>query len=116
MGIRILDIDEVHSISIEGLGLDTESLDLTSTEAIAAILRRGGGFHCPCSPRRLVRYATEALSGLNDEPEKIESAVKEILEDLETFLLVDELRVFLSVGVEVHAGAQVVHLYEVCLP
>ena len=66
MGLSLVSSDHVNAESVEALGLDGELLDLTSTEALAGLLRRAAGFHCPCSPSRLVRSAVQALDGLHD--------------------------------------------------
>lgn len=69
------------SAAIETLGLDPSAIDLTSTEALAASLRRAASFMCPTSPGRLVdavHGVVQPLAGVSVS----RSDVAEILEQL----------------------------------
>ena len=48
------------------LELGPAALDLTSQEAIAAILRRIAAFACPCSPRNLLASTVQLLQPISD--------------------------------------------------
>ncbi len=61
-----LTAETAASAAVETLGLDSSAVDLTSTEALAASLRRAASFMCPTSPGRLidaVHGAVQPLSG-----------------------------------------------------
>src|ERR1700730_6944306 len=60
--MKILAADSVQARAVEQLGLDPSVLNLTSSEAIAATLRRVASFSCPCSAAHLVATAFEILS------------------------------------------------------
>ncbi len=74
---------EVHSSTIESLGLDSSIVDLTSIEAAAALLRRAGGFFCPCPPSRLLRLCRDLLQGLglseDQEAELFETTLESLV-------------------------------------
>lgn len=59
--------NDVHSASVAALGLDAASLDLSSIESIAALLRRSASLMCPCSARLLSTSVVSCLTGLADE-------------------------------------------------
>ena len=80
MGIRRLTAVEVHATKVAELGLGQTSLDLTSTEAVAAALRRAARFLCPCAATTLVRTVEEPLRGLVEDMEHTKQTVRETLE------------------------------------
>lgn len=55
---------EVAARALAILGLDHEMVDLVSTEALCASLRRAASFLCPASPRQIVDAVTSALAPL----------------------------------------------------
>jgi len=61
------------------LELDPAVLDLTSQEAIAAILRRIAAFACPCSPRNLLASTVQLLQPISDS-ESVRDLVAETLD------------------------------------
>ena len=66
MMLSELTAETAASAAVETLGLDSSAVDLTSTEALAASLRRAASFMCPTSPGRLidaVHGAVQPLSG-----------------------------------------------------
>ena len=78
--MRRLTVEQVHSQKVRELGLDSEALDLASTEAIAGALRRAATFLCPCAPATLVRAVVRPLRGLVDDLEGIKVIVEDVLE------------------------------------
>jgi len=80
--MRRLTVAELHAHKVAELGLDATALDLTSTEAIAAALRRAGGFLCPCSGATLVRAVSRPLEGLVPDMESLRDNIEEALEAL----------------------------------
>jgi hypothetical protein len=69
------------SAAIETLGLDPSAVDLTSTEALAASLRRAASFMCPTSPGRLVDSVQGAVQPLTGSS-VTRADIAEILEQL----------------------------------
>lgn len=76
-----LTAEAAASAAIETLGLDPSAIDLISTEALAASLRRAASFMCPTSPGRLVdavHGVVQPLTGVSIS----RSDVAEILEQM----------------------------------
>ena len=69
--MRRLSSSDVHSRGVTQLGLDPNTLDLTSVEAIAAALRRAAQIFCPCASATLVRVIVEPM--------------KQLVKDIDTF-------------------------------
>lgn len=80
--MNILSADQVHARKVSELGLDPETLDLTSSEAIASALRRTAGFLCPCAAPTLVRAVLNPLRGLVSDLEAVKESIETILEAL----------------------------------
>src|SRR6266540_795715 len=80
MGIRTLSPSELHARAVQALALDPTGLDLGTTEALAAAIRRAAGFHCPCSAKTLLRAALQPLTGLIDDAAAIKDTASEVLE------------------------------------
>jgi hypothetical protein len=81
MMISQLTAEAAASAAVETLGLDPAAVDLTSTEAVAASLRRAASFMCPASPGRLVDAVQGAIQPLvTGEVSRTE--VADILEQL----------------------------------
>jgi len=53
--MRVLNIAEVHELSIQRLGLDSSAIDFSSVEGLAALILTTASFCCPCSPSFLTR-------------------------------------------------------------
>lgn len=64
MKVQRVEHDEVAARAVGILGLDESVVDLSSTEAICASLRRAASFVCPASPRRIVDSVLDALTPL----------------------------------------------------
>ena len=64
MDVARLTSAEVSDRALTSLGLDDAGVDLFSTEALAASLRRGASFLCPATPGAIVRSVAEVLQGL----------------------------------------------------
>ncbi len=67
MRLTKLTADTASHLTVETLGLDPEAVGLTSTEGIAASLRRAASFMCPTSPARLVDAVLGALGPLGGD-------------------------------------------------
>ena len=78
--MRRLSNSEVQFRGVSQLGLDPNTLDLTSVEAIAAALRRAAHFLCPCSSATLVRSIVEPMKGLAEDIETFRESVWDTLE------------------------------------
>jgi len=72
--------EQLQAIKVRELGLDPAALDLTSTEALAAALRRAASLLCPASPRTLVRAISDPLRGLVPNLAAVEDRIDETLE------------------------------------
>jgi hypothetical protein len=64
MAIEALTSAELAAYSLRVLGLDSESVEINSVEALAASLRRAASFMCPTTPALLIRSVDEAIAGL----------------------------------------------------
>jgi hypothetical protein len=78
--MKTLARSELHALAVANLGLDSTSVDLGTTEALAAAIRRAAGFHCPCSAKTLLRAVLQPLAGLVDDFPATEEAALETLE------------------------------------
>lgn len=87
MGVAVERVDpaRVASEAVEALGLDADSLDLRSDEALAASVRRAASFLCPTPPGRLVRAVTEVLAGLPTFEEDSKAQVERLVEALVSY-------------------------------
>ncbi|MDX2544678.1 hypothetical protein ACOT81_20490 [Streptomyces sp. WI04-05B] len=68
MKVTVLSDQEVAERTVRALWLDETSIDLFSSEALSALLRRAASFLCPAIPRRLVDVVLEALGPLDESP------------------------------------------------
>lgn len=75
----------VASNAIASLGFDPATADLYSTEGIAALLRRGGAFLCPCAPWRLIRSVTRLFDGFGIDQEELDDSIEETLDSLVSY-------------------------------
>lgn len=82
VNMRRLTVGEVHAQKIRELGLDPDTLDLTTTEGLASALRRAASYLCPCSAATLVRAVVHPLRGLVPDLEKTKALVEDTLEAL----------------------------------
>jgi hypothetical protein len=67
-------------VALRSLGLDAELIDLTSTEGLAASLRRAASFMCPTSPIRLVDAVLGAVRPVSPEGSVNRDRLVEILD------------------------------------
>lgn len=67
MRITSLSADEVVAATVEALGFDAASVDLTVPEVMAGAVRRAASFACPATPRRLATAVRNAATGLVDQ-------------------------------------------------
>lgn len=80
--MRQVDAKEVCFRKVSELELDPKTVNLFSTEAVAAALRRAAGFLCPCSTATLTNNVVSPLQGLAEDLETTKKAVKETLNKL----------------------------------
>src|SRR5205809_966457 len=80
MEIKRISAAEVHARSVAALGLDSNALDLLSTEAISEALRRAARFQCPCTAPTLVASVVEPLRALISDMDAAKALVEEVLE------------------------------------
>ena len=60
--VKVISLRDAEKQTIENLRLDASSLDLSSVEGIAGVIRKVAGFICPCTNIAL-RHAVESLIG-----------------------------------------------------
>lgn len=80
--MRRLNPIQVEARSVATLGLDPQRYSLTSTEALAAALRRAAGFLCPCAGASLVRSVMGPMRGLVSDPQALRIVAEDTLEQL----------------------------------
>ena len=83
MVLREVSQEYVGDLVAQTLGLDPNTVSLSSTETIACALRRAAAFYCPCIERTLIHAVLEPMHGLLRE-ERIHSDIKSTLESLIT--------------------------------
>src|SRR3989442_14579942 len=101
---------EVEAHSVRDLGLNRESCDFSTSEVIAAALRRAAGFICPCAPSTLVRELLNSLHGLVAD---LEDAKERIEATLEALVAHGDLLETTDIATEQRAGGGRVMLYAV---
>jgi hypothetical protein len=84
--VQRIDRTEVAARAVTILGLDHEVVDLVSTEALCASLRRTASFLCPASPRQIVDAVMNALTPLADDLER-----ETVVEALDALLMSGDL-------------------------
>lgn len=67
MNVHRIEREEVAARAVSILGLDATVVDLLSTEAICASLRRAASFLCPATPRQLVDAVLDAVKPIDDD-------------------------------------------------
>jgi hypothetical protein len=78
--MRRLTAEQVHAQRLVELGLDPDSVDLTTPTGLAGALRRAASYLCPCSAATLVRAVVGPLRGLVPDLDKAQELVEETLE------------------------------------
>jgi hypothetical protein len=77
--IRILAPEAAQAIAVSHLGLDPAALDLSSREAIAAVIRRAAVFSSPLTKQALRGHVTRCIDGLvtsSDLESEIDDAIE----------------------------------------
>lgn len=82
MGVAVLSPQQVAERALASLGLDGAGVDLFSTEALAAAVRRAASFSCPATPTTLVRIVMDALGGLPGYDEGIRAQLDLVIDAL----------------------------------
>jgi hypothetical protein len=82
MEIARLTPQQVAESAVIALGLGDVGVDLTSTEAMAASLRRAASFHCPATSGQVVRSVIEVLEGLPGFQDDIKDQLEVLLDAL----------------------------------
>jgi hypothetical protein len=82
MDVARVSADEVCNRALRSLSLAESGVDLFSTEAHAASLRRAASFHCPSTPGAIVRSVLEVLEGLPGCDEDTKADLELVLEAL----------------------------------
>jgi hypothetical protein len=82
MEVTRLSASQVSDSAVRSLGLDEAGVDLLSTEAMAASLRRAASFLCPATPGHLVRSVIEVLEGLPGYAEDTRSQLESLIDAL----------------------------------
>jgi hypothetical protein len=80
MKLTTLSASDASVLALRTLGLDPELIDLTSTEGLAASLRRAASFMCPTSPGRLVDAVLGAVRPVSPEGSVDRDRLIEILD------------------------------------
>lgn len=80
--MRQLEPRHIASRSVATLGLDPDKHALTSSEALAAALRRAAGFLCPCAGSTLIRNVVEPMRGLVENIPEVKALAEDVLEQL----------------------------------
>lgn len=82
MGIAVLSPQQVAERALASLDLDSAGVDLFSTEALAASVRRAASFSCPSTPTTLIRTVMDALRGLPGYDEGIRAQLDLVIDAL----------------------------------
>ena len=82
MEVRRLTPDQAATSALSSLGLSEVGVDLLSSEALAASLRRAASFLCPATPGQIVRSVVEVLDGLPDYSDATQPELETLLETL----------------------------------
>lgn len=80
MTVTSLSPADASAVSVRTLGLDPELVGLTSTEGLAASLRRAASFMCPTSPSRLIGAVLGAVRPVALEGEVSRETLTELLD------------------------------------
>src|SRR5439155_4712398 len=78
--MRILSRADLHARCVQEMGLDSEATDLTSREAVAALLRHAASLLCPCPPRKISSAVRDALRGVLEDSDGLKELVEDVLD------------------------------------
>ena len=81
MAVKLLSSEDVVRQVHRSFGLDATTSTL-APEALAGLLRRAASFHCPTTPRRLVRKVARVVQGLPSAVPSLEEELTEIIDAL----------------------------------
>lgn len=82
MEVARLSPGQVSDSALRSLGLGDAGVNLVSTEAFAASLRRAASFLCPATPGQIVRSVVEVLEGLPGYGEDTKGQLETLLDAL----------------------------------
>ncbi len=82
MDVKRLSPGQVSDSALHSLGLGDAGVDLVSTEALAASLRRAASFLCSATPGQIVRSVVEVLEGLPGYSEDTKGQLEALLDAL----------------------------------
>jgi hypothetical protein len=82
MTVRPLESGEVSARAVVLLGLNAETTDVVTPEALAAALRRAASFLCPATPAQLVAAVRDTLSPLPEARELTRDDLMDMIESL----------------------------------
>ncbi|HKV78658.1 MAG TPA: hypothetical protein VJP02_10980 [Candidatus Sulfotelmatobacter sp.] len=81
--MKIISTGEAEAIAVSCLGFDGEYTDLTTPEALSALIRKTAAFMCPCSSQALQRAVTALLRPIqakDDLDASVSDAIDSILD------------------------------------
>lgn len=65
---------------IAELGLDPEAVEITSVEAVSALVRRASGLLCPCPRKKILKSVLRSLDGVVPELAELRNTVDETID------------------------------------
>lgn len=80
--MRTLNRQELQTECVTQLSLDPTAVDLSSPEAIAALLRRAASFNCPCTASTLISVVLQSLGVFEDQQRPTRDEVSDMLESV----------------------------------
>lgn len=81
MAVERLSIRDVQTSIVQRIGLDSETLDLSSPEVLSELIRRAASFTCPTTPRSLLQSVQASLRALRDD-EELPDELAALIQDL----------------------------------
>jgi hypothetical protein len=82
VGVKAVEQAEAEALSVEELGLDSQSIGLDAPEALAATLRRAASFLCPTTGTHLTNSVLHSLEWLVGEIDGLPQILSDMLESL----------------------------------
>ena len=81
MAVERVSLSEVQTSIVQRIGLDSETLDLSSPEVLSELIRRAASFTCPTTPRSLLQSVRASLRSLRDD-EELRDELAALIQDL----------------------------------
>jgi hypothetical protein len=81
MAVESVSVSEVQTSIVQRIGLDSETLDLSSPEVLSELIRRAASFTCPTTPRSLLQSVRASLRSLRDD-EELRDELAGLIQDL----------------------------------